>query len=106
MPKQAPEPAPAIVRISTNTMWEGKFYNAYEPLPFARAEDLPENLRPLAVTDLPEGEEPDGPQNAVFQLNTPYQVDGDGRLGHQLQRRVQREIAELEAENAQEEWLE
>jgi hypothetical protein len=64
-------------------------------------------LRPLVVTGEPgEAEEPDGPQNAAFELNTLYQVDDDGRLGRQLRRKVERQIAELQAENEQEELLE
>jgi hypothetical protein len=109
MPKQT-EP-PAIVRISTNTIWEGKFYKAYEPLPVASVEDLTENLKPLAVTSPEpeeEGEEPNdgGPRNVFFQLNTPYGVDEDGRLTRAHRRKVDRQISELEAKNAQAEWIE
>jgi hypothetical protein len=55
MPK-ATEP-PALIRLSTNTIWEGKFFNAGEPLPVASVEDLTENLRPLVVTGEPEAED-------------------------------------------------
>ena len=105
MPKQT-EP-PAIVRISTNTIINGKFYKRGEPLPFERAEDVPENLKPLLVTceDPQQGEEPEGARGS-FQLNTAYEVGDDDRLGRRLQRKVAREIADLEAKNEREEWLE
>jgi hypothetical protein len=108
MPKQT-EPPP-IVRISTNTILGNTFYKAYDPLPFSRVEDLPENLRALAVTG-PEPEEDDeepndGPRNVAFQLNTPYGVDEDGRLTRAHRRKVDRQVAELEAKNAQAEWIE
>jgi hypothetical protein len=103
MPKA--EPSPAVIRISTNTILEGKFFAAGEPLPVERVADLPENLRQLVVSDLPEPEEPNEPR-ALFQLNTPYTVTDDNRLGRQVQRRVQREIAELESENNRAEWIE
>jgi hypothetical protein len=100
MPKQT-EP-PAIVRISTNTIINGKFYKRGEPLPFTKAEDLPPNLRPLVVTNEPEeAEEPNEPTGA-FQLNTLYQVTSEGRLG----RRVQREIQRMEDDEARDEWIE
>jgi hypothetical protein len=105
MPKATETPAP--IRISDNTILNGKFYNRYEPLPVERIEDLPPNLRPLVVSDVPEDEEPAvGPRNIAFQLNTLYGVDADGRLTRAHQRKVDREIAELEAKNAQQEWIE
>ena len=102
MPKEA-TPAPAgPIRISTNAIVNGQFFNAYEPLPFERVEDLPENFRPLVVTALPEDEdEPNEPRGA-FELNAIYQLTSDGRLG----RRLQREVAQMEAQEAQEEWSE
>jgi hypothetical protein len=96
---------PTLVRISDNTIIDGKFYARGEALPFDRAEDLPENLRPLVVTGEPEAEEPSQPRGS-FQLNTPYGVDEDGRLTRALRRKVDREVAELEAKNAENEWLE
>jgi hypothetical protein len=57
--------------------------------------------------DPEEGEEPDiGPRNVAFQLNTPYGVDEDGRLTRAHRRKVDREVAELEAKNAEAEWIE
>jgi hypothetical protein len=107
MPKATETPAP--IRISDNLIMDGKFFNRYEPLPVARVEDLPEHIRPLVVTGPePEGEEPDDsqPRNVAFQLNTPYGVDEDGRLTRAHQRKVDREVAELEAKNAEAEWIE
>lgn len=97
---KATEP-PGPIRISTNTIIGNRFFYAYEPLPFARVEDLPENLRPLVVTGEPEAEGPNEPCGA-FQLNTRYQLTSDGRLG----RRLQREVAQMEAENEFEGWVE
>ena len=104
MPKQATEP-PAIVRIRTNTILGNRFFNAGEPLPVASVEDLPENLRPLVVTSEPEAEEPNEPRGN-FQLNTIYEVTDDNKLGRTLRRQVERQVAELEAENQREEWVE
>ena len=49
----------------------------------------------------PKSPRPDEPRGA-FDLNTPYQVTSDGRLG----RRVQRQIAELETAAEEEAWIE
>ena len=108
MPKQTTPAAP--IRISDNLIMDGKFFNRYEPLPVERVEDLPEHIRPLLVSG-PDPEESerqpdDGPRNIAFQLNTPYGVDEDGRLTRAHQCKVDREVAQLEAKNAQEEWLE
>jgi hypothetical protein len=108
MPQQT-TPPPAAIRISTNTILAGKFYTAGEPLPVASVADLPENLRALVVTgpEPEEYEEPDdGPRNVAFQLNTPYGVDEDGRLTRALRRKIDREVAELEARNSETEWVE
>jgi hypothetical protein len=59
MRKQAEAPGKAI-RLSTNTILNGKFVNAGEPLPVSRIEDLPPNLKPLVVTGDLELEEPEG----------------------------------------------
>ncbi len=63
MSKQA-EPPAAPIRISTNTILNGRFINAGEPLPVERIEDLPEPLRPLVVTGEPE--EPDDQPRGAF----------------------------------------
>jgi hypothetical protein len=99
MPKQAETPAP--ITLTCNTILDGRFIVAGEPLPCASEADVPETLRAYIVTDSTEAEEPDGPRGA-FELNTLYQVTSDGRLG----RRLQREVAQMEAENAREEWIE
>ena len=104
MPKQT-EP-PAIVRISTNTIINGKFYKRGEPLPFTKVEDLPPNLRPLVVTNEPEeDEEPEGARGS-FQMNTLYEVTDDNRLGRRVRGRVERQVAVLQAENEEQDWIE
>ena len=54
------------------------------------------------MTSEPEAEEPDDQPRGAFDLNTPYHVTSEGRLG----RRVQRQIAALEAEAEEEAWAE
>jgi hypothetical protein len=104
MSKQPTEPA-APIRISTNTIWEGKFYTAGEPLPFERIADLPENLQPLVVTSEPEAEEPNEPRGS-FQTGVIYEMTPDGRLGRALRRKVERQVAELEAAAQENDWIE
>jgi hypothetical protein len=101
VPKPATGPR-APIRISTNAIIGNKFYNRGEPLPFERVEDLPPNLRPLVLTT---EVEPAGARGS-FQLNTPYEVGDDNRLGRRWQRRMERAAAEMETENRREEWLE
>jgi hypothetical protein len=103
MPNQTETPAP--ISISTNTIIGNKFYTAGEPLPFARVEDLPENLRPLVVSNEPEPEEPNVAR-ANFQTGVLYEVTDDNRLGRALRRNVQRQVAELEAAAEEDEWVE
>jgi hypothetical protein len=87
MPKQTTEP-PAPIRISTNTILEGKFYTAGEPLPFACVADMPDNLRPLVVTEPEAEEEPNEPRGS-FQTGVIYEMTDDGRLGRALRRNAQ-----------------
>jgi hypothetical protein len=106
MPK--PEP-PAVIRISTNCIVNNRFYKVGEALPFENIDDLPPNLKPLVVSGEPgepdEEPEADEPRSS-FRLNEIYRVRDDGRLGRQLQRRAQRDIAEMEEDAAREEWIE
>ena len=104
MPK--PTEPPAVIRISTNTIVDGKFYKVGEPLPFTKVEDLPPNLRPLVVTGEPEEDEEPAGARGAFQMNTLYEVTDDNRLGRAVRRRVERQIAALEDENARADWIE
>jgi hypothetical protein len=104
MPKQTTEP-PAPIRLTTNCIWEGKFYNRGEPLPVASVADLPENLQKVVETEEPEAEEPNEPR-ANFQTGVVYEMTPDGRLGRIHKRQVERQVAQLEAENQFEEWIE
>jgi hypothetical protein len=104
MPKTT-QPPPTPIRLTTNTIWEGKFYAAGEPLPVASVEELTDNLKPLVITGEPEAEEPNEARGS-FQLNTVYELTDDNRLGRIHKRSVQRQIAELEAENAEADWIE
>jgi len=106
MPKQAPE-LPAPIRLSDNTIWEGKFYNAGDPLPVASVEELTPNLRPLVVTGDPEAEaEEPNVARGSYQTGVIYEMTEDGRLGRALRRNVQRQVAQLEAENERQDWIE
>jgi hypothetical protein len=97
---------PAIVRISTNTIFNGKFYLRGEPLPFSRVEDLPPNLKGLVISGEPdEAEGPNEPRGS-FQTGVIYEMTPDGRLGRALKRQVERQVAELEADNEFEQWVE
>ena len=73
MPKQTETPA-APIRLSCNTILDGRFINAGDPLPVERGAALPEVLRPLAVTGEPEPEEPNE-AGGFFDLNTPLSSD-------------------------------
>ncbi len=94
--------APRAITLTTNTILNGRFYVAGAVLPVARIEDLPEPLQPLVVTGEPEADEEADQPRGSFDLNTPYLLTSDGRLG----RAVRRQVAELEAAAEQEEWLE
>ena len=97
---------PALIRISDNTIIDGKFYVRGEPLPFTRVEDLPPNLQPLVVTGEPEEPEEPNVARGSYQTGIVYEMTEDGRLGRALRRNVQRQIAQLEAENERAEWIE
>ena len=88
------------IRLSVNTLLDGKFIPAGEPLPVSSSDDLPPTLRPFVVTteDEPESEE----VRANYELNTVYQVNSDGRLG----RVVARQVAQMEAQAEQQAWVE
>jgi hypothetical protein len=88
------------LRLTANLIANDKFIRAGEPVPFTN-ETLPEHLRAYIVTGELEAEEPDEPRGA-YELNTPYRVTDDNRLG----RRVQRQISEMEAATAEEAWIE
>ena len=101
MAKPTTEPTAEPIRISTNTILNGKFYTAGDPLPVERAEDLPEILRPLVVSRELEPEEP-GEARANFQMGEIYRVTDDNRLG----RRLQRQVAQMEAATEEQDWIE
>ena len=105
MPKQAEAPGEAI-RLSTNCIWEGKFYNRGEPLPVASVADLPENLQKVVAPSEPEAEEPANEARGSFELGVLYELTDDGRLGRTHRRRVERQLAQLQAEADYQEALE
>ena len=96
---QQQEPIP--ITLSVNTLLDGKFIPAGDPLPVSSSDDLPESLKPFVVTsdDEPEAEE-EGTAN--YQLNVVYQVNSDGRLGRVLSRQIDR----MEEENALRDYAE
>jgi hypothetical protein len=99
MPKTTQPPGP--IRISTNTILNGRFYNRGEPLPVASAADLPDNLKPLVVTEPEAEEEPNEPRGS-FETGVVYEMTSDGRLG----RAVRRQAAVMEAAAQEDEWIE
>lgn len=102
MAKQAAtEPPAPTIRLSTNAIFNGRFFNRGEPLPVASVADLPSNLQKVVATESEADEGPNEPSGA-FELNTLYQLTSDGRLG----RKLQRHAAQMEAENAEEAWVE
>jgi hypothetical protein len=105
MPKPTTEP-PAVIRISDNTIIDGKFYVRGTPLPYATVAAMPEILKPLVVTGEPEEDEEPAGARGAFQTNTLYEVTDDNRLGRAVRRRAERQIAALEDENARADWIE
>ena len=99
-----PEQQPITpITLSVNTVLDGKFILAGDPLPVSSADDLPESLKPFAVTTAnDEPEEADDVARANYQLGVVYQVNSDGRLGRALRRQADR----LEEENALRDWAE
>ena len=89
------------VRLSTNCIIGNRYYRAGEPLPYTNEADLPAPLRPLVVSGEQGGDDADEPRGG-FELNALYQLTSDGRLGRQ----VQRQVSQMEAENAEQEWRE
>ena len=106
------EPPAEPIRFATNIIAQfpdapggSRFVNAGEDSPYRSIDEVPINLRPLIVTGELEPEEENAPRGA-FQLNTPYETTPDGRLGRQLRRRIDRQVAALEAEEELTEWIE
>ena len=87
------------ITLSVNTLIDGKFIQAGDPLPVS-SDNLPESLKPFVVTD--DEPEPDDESNARFELNTVYAMNSEGRRG----RALNRQVAQLEAEAEQQAWAE
>ena len=83
------------VRLSVNTVVEGRWFAAGAELPFRASGDVPEPLRPFIAVDEPE--EPPGPASLNFQPNRIYAVDPEGAI---LSRQGRREAAQLAGEAA------
>jgi hypothetical protein len=104
MPKQTEPPAPTV-RLTTNCILNGRFFNRGEPLPVASVADLPPNLQKVVAITEPEAEEPNEPRGS-FQTGVIYEMTDDGRIGRALRRNVQRQVAELEAAAQEDDWIE
>jgi hypothetical protein len=105
--KTTPAPAAAFT-FKTNVIYQdadGKsvYLAAGELSPWTRIEDVPPRLQNVIESEA--AEEPEGPRGS-FHLNTPYEVTDDNRLGRAVRRRVERQIADLEDENARADWIE
>ena len=103
MPKTTEPPRP--ITLSTNCIFEGRFFPRGEPLPVASVADLPENLQKVVAPSEPEAEEPNEPRGS-FQTGVIYEMTDDGRIGRALRRNVQRQVAELEAAAQEDDWIE
>jgi hypothetical protein len=84
-----PEQQPII--LSVNTVIDGVFYRAGDPLPVS-AENLPDSLRPFVVTD--SEPEPAEESKANFELGVTYQMTSEGHRG----RALGRQAAQLQAD--------
>ena len=110
MPDQTEPPAlkfgTNVIIPDPNAPGGSRFIVAGEDSPYRSLDEVPTNLRE-AIADEAEAE-PDEPNEArgAFQMGVPYELTDDGRLGRELKRKVQREIAQLELENDFEEQLE
>jgi hypothetical protein len=94
--KTAPTPdAGRTVRLSCSVILAdpARFVRFGEPV---RYDSLPEKFRQFIIAEPAEADTDPGPRGA-FELNTTYAISSDGKLG----RRIQREIAELEAMQAE-----
>ena len=94
----------------TNTIFEdnGKtvYLEAGKPSPFFDISDVPARLQNHIAGPTIEVEESDEPAHASFTLGVPYAIRADGRLGRELQRNVQREMAQQQADAEFEDALE
>jgi hypothetical protein len=110
MPKPTLSPEPQPIRLRTNAIFDGRYFPAGTPIPVKTIDELTPNLQAVVCSAGELEEEPPesiGAQHtANFQLNTPYSVADDGRLGRAQRRRVERQVAELQADAEEDEWLE
>ena len=93
MAKQTETPAP--IRLNCNTILDGRFIKAGDPLPCASEADLPETLRPFIVTDVAEADEEPNEARGSFHMGEPYEMTRDGRLGRSLRRKVERQVSRV-----------
>jgi hypothetical protein len=90
------------ITLKVNALVDGVHYKAGDTLPFTAVDELPAALKPFVVT----GDEPE-PNEAVadqanFQLGVTYQLDTEGRR----LRALNRQVATLQAQAAEEAWNE
>ena len=113
MPKQQTEPLADPIRFTTNVIAPvadapggSRFIVAGEDSPYHSLDEVPINLRPVVVTGEAEEPEEENTARGSFQLGVAYEVTPDNRLGRARGRSIERQVAELEAENQREEWIE
>ena len=87
----------STIRLIHNAIIQGKWYSMGEPIP---REIVPPAIRKYeAIAERPTGT---GPINLSRKYGQVYSVDSDGRMG----RPVGRQVAELEAANSEQEFME
>src|SRR4030095_607772 len=100
-----PEPQAEPIRLSTNAIFNGKFFTRGEVIPVERIADLPPHLQKvLATGDEFDEDETPNERTGAFQTNTLYQMTPEGHLGRRVRRSVERQAADLQAENDRSDW--
>ena len=97
---------PIIFRTNVIFQIEGKtvFLEMGKPSPFFDVSDVPAQLQNVIASEV-EAEEPNEPRG-MFELNTPYLVTSEGKLGREVRRQAAELTAEAEFEDEIEEQIE
>ena len=112
MPEQT-EPLAKPIRFQTNVIIPdanapggSRFIVGGDDSPYRDIAEVPVNLRPLIVSGEPAAPEEPNVARGNFEMGVAYQVTDDNRLGRVQRRSVDRQIAQMEAQNDYQEQLE
>ena len=85
-PKPTELPQQQPIKLSVNTLIDGKFIQAGEPLPVS-SDNVPPSLQPFVVTS---GDEPEAEEEvrANYELGVTYQMTESGQRGRALSRQL------------------